>query len=95
MARPTRAETRAEVRDQVYAERKAEATTGRELLSAAVDFLRAELTDLATVNPAREDEACRQLAEDIQAIAYDTRKEADSERKNQITIRQRAHLRRR
>ncbi|MGR6921102.1 hypothetical protein ACU635_43260 [[Actinomadura] parvosata] len=94
MARLTRAQIRQEVRDETYRERKAEATTGRELLSAALDFLRAELTDLATVNPGREDEACRQLAADIETAAYDTRKEADSERKNQITIRQRAHLRR-
>ncbi|TYB71284.1 hypothetical protein FXF51_02295 [Nonomuraea sp. PA05] len=95
MARPTRAQIRQEVRDEEYKRLKNKATTGRELLYAALDFLLAELTDLAKLQSAREDKVCRELVEDIEKVAYDTRKEADDERKNQITIRQRAHLRRR
>ncbi|MEV0236843.1 hypothetical protein [Nonomuraea sp. NPDC050786] len=93
--RVTRAQVRIEIRDEVYEQRKRDATTGRELLIAALDLMLAEMTDLAKLLPARADEACRDLAEDIEKVAYDTRKEADDERKNQITIRQQAHLRRR
>ncbi|MEW1842643.1 hypothetical protein AB0392_32265 [Nonomuraea angiospora] len=93
--RITRADVRLEARDEVYNQRKRDATTGRELLAAALDLMLAEMTDLSKLNAPREDEACRDLARSIEAIAYETRKEADDERKNQITVRQQAHLQRR
>lgn len=85
---PTRAQIRANVRDEVYEQRKRKARTGRELLDAAQDLLLAELTDLAIVNPDAEDEACRRLAEDMESIARDTRKETERERKTQLALRE-------
>ncbi|MEU7857867.1 hypothetical protein [Nonomuraea sp. NPDC049141] len=95
MARLTRAQIRQEARDEEYERRKNKATTGRELLDAALDLLLAELTDLSKLLARREDEACRDLAQSIESIANETRKEADDERKNQVTVRQQQHLRRR
>ncbi|MCF6467427.1 hypothetical protein FAF44_03230 [Nonomuraea sp. MG754425] len=92
---PTRAEARAAQRNEVYEQRKREARTGRDLLVAAFALLRAELTDLATVNPDAEDQACHNLAQQTEDIAYETRKEADRERKTRLALQAEARRQRR
>lgn len=74
-ARPTKAERR----DARFGRRKQAARTGRQLLDIAWDRLLAEMEALRKHAPDKADQACRNLAEQIEGIALDTAKEAARE----------------
>lgn len=71
--------TKGERRVQRHQQRKTAARTGRQLLDVAWDWLLAEMTALKDVNPGKADQACRNLAEQIEQIAHNFAEEAARE----------------